>query len=89
MKLKKELIKREIAGDVVLVPVGKTVYEANGLFILNDVGAFLWDKLAEGNMTEEKLVDALLSEYDVAREVAEQDVARFVKTVRDEGMLDD
>ena len=56
---------------------------------LNETGAFLWDKLAEGDMTEPLLVEALLAEYDVTREVAEQDVARFVKTVRDEGMLDD
>ena len=47
MKIQKELIKRQIAGDTVLVPVGKAVYDANGLFILNDVGAFLWDLLPE------------------------------------------
>ena len=62
MKLKKELIRREIAGDVVLVPVGKTVYEANGLFILNDVGAFLWDKLPQAE-DEEALLEAGLAGY--------------------------
>ena len=30
MKIKKELIQREIAGDTVLVPVGKSVYDSNG-----------------------------------------------------------
>lgn len=47
MEIKKELIKRDIAGDTVLVPVGKTVMENNGLFILNELGAFIWDMLPE------------------------------------------
>ena len=42
MIIKKELIKREIAGDTILVPVGKTVFDANGLFVLNEIGAFIW-----------------------------------------------
>ena len=45
MEIKKELIKRSIAGDTVLVPVGRTVYDANGLFILNELGDFLWERL--------------------------------------------
>ena len=47
MKIKKELVKRDIAGDTILVPVGKTVYDSNGLFILNELGSFLWDRLEE------------------------------------------
>ena len=29
MKIKKELVKRDVAGDTILVPVGKTVYDSN------------------------------------------------------------
>ena len=36
MKIKKDLIKREFAGESVLVPVGKTVYDSKGLFVLNE-----------------------------------------------------
>ena len=54
MKIKKELIKREIAGDTILVPVGQTVYDANGLFVMNELAAFIWDLLPRkrfcGNM---------------------------------------
>jgi hypothetical protein len=34
MRIKKELIMREIDGDVILVPVGQTILENNGLFLL-------------------------------------------------------
>ena len=86
MEIKKELIKRNIAGDTVLVPVGKTVYDANGLFILNEVGAFLWDVLPQAE-SEEALVDRLLEEYDVDRQTAQKDVAAFVAKLRDMHIL--
>ena len=60
MKIKRELMKRDIAGEYFLVPVGKTVYDANGLFVLTDVGAFLWDLLPGAADTE--YIDAVLFE---------------------------
>lgn len=87
MKLKKELIKREIAGDVVLVPVGKTVYDANGLFILNEVGAFLWDKLPMAE-NEDALLAAVLDTYEVSPETAKEDIAAFLRKLRDMQILD-
>ena len=87
MKLKKELIKREIAGDVVLVPVGRTVYEANGLFILNEVGAFLWDKLSQAENAD-ALLDAVLAEYEVDENTAKADVAAFLERLRQMEIID-
>ena len=81
MIIKKELIKREIAGDTILVPVGKAVYDSNGLFALNELGAFLWERLPQAE-TEEQLCEAVLEEYDVSREEAAKDIAEFLKTLR-------
>lgn len=77
MKIKKELIKREIAGDTVLVPVGKTVYDSNGLFVMNGVGAFIWDLLPQVN-TAEEIVVKMTEVYEVPRETAEADVKEFL-----------
>ena len=81
MKIKKELIKREIAGDTILVPVGKSVYDSNGLFALNELAAFLWDRLAEAE-TEEALCEAVLAEYEVTREEAAADIAEFLNKLK-------
>lgn len=81
MKIKKELIKREIAGDVILVPVGKTALENNGLFMLNGVGGFLWDILPEAE-NEEALVARLLSEYEVNEATARADVNAFLDKLK-------
>lgn len=77
MQIKKELIKREIMGDTILVPVGKTVLENNGLFVLNELGAFLWERLPTAEDTE-ALVNAVLQEYEVDEVTARADVTAFL-----------
>ncbi len=86
MQIKRELIKRDIAGDTILVPVGKTVYESNGLFVLNELGAFLWDRLADAE-DEKALLDAVLVEYDVSPEVAQADIREFLEKLKTLGIL--
>ncbi len=86
MKIRKELIRREIAGDVILVPVGGTVLENNGLFALNELGAFLWDRL-ESAEDEETLVQAVLAEYEVDEATARTDTAQFLQKLREMEIL--
>ena len=86
MIIKKQLIKREIAGDTILVPVGKSVYDSNGLFVLNELGGFLWDRLSEASDAE-ALVDAVLEEYDVTREEAATDIEAFLDKLREMDIL--
>ena len=81
MIVKKELIRREIAGDVILVPVGGTVLENNGLFALNELGAFLWDRIPAA-ADEEALVAAVLAEYEVDEATARADTAEFLHKLR-------
>jgi hypothetical protein len=81
MKIKKELIRREIAGESFLIPLGKTVYDTNGLFVLTEVGAFLWDLLPEAK-DEEELLRAVLETYDVSQPQAAADIAEFLEKLR-------
>lgn len=81
MEIKKELIKRDIAGDTILVPVGKTVYDSNGLFVLNELGTFLWDRLPQAE-SEADLLKAVLEEYEVSPEEAEKDIAEFLAKLK-------
>ena len=86
MQIKKELIKRTIAGDTVLVPVGDAVYEANGLFVLNELGGFLWDLLPQVPDAE-ALVTAVLQEYEVDAATARQDIQLFLSELEKLGIL--
>ena len=86
MIIKKDFIKRDVAGDTVLVPVGKTVLDANGLFVMNELGSFIWD-LLPGAETEEDICKAVLAEYEVGAEEAARDIAEFLETLRKMGIL--
>ena len=77
MKIDKSFILREIAGDYVIVPTGETALQFNGLITVNEVGAFLWEKLQE-EITEQELVQAVLAEYEVDADTAQKDVSEFL-----------
>lgn len=81
MKLKKELLKREIAGESFLIPLGKTTYEANGLYALTELGAFIWDLLPEAT-SEEEILARILEEYEVEETAARADLELFLEKLR-------
>ena len=87
MKINKEFVTREVAGEVLLVPVGRTTLDMNGMMTLNETGAFLWEKLPAAP-DPDALVDALLEDYEVDRETAAADVGEFLGKMRDLGILD-
>lgn len=76
MKLKDGFVLGEIAGEHVVLPSGDEL-DLNVMMTLNETGKFLWE-LLETETTEERLVEALLAEYDVSREDANAHVAEFV-----------
>lgn len=77
MKVDKEFVLREIAGDNILVPVGETALDFNGLITLNEVGAFLWNKL-QNEITIDELVQEILDEYEVDEDTARKDILEFI-----------
>ncbi len=81
MKIKKELAKRQVGGDTFLVPLGKTVYDHNGIFVLTELGGFIWDLLPEAESIDDILV-RVLEEYDVSEEVARKDIESFLDKLR-------
>ena len=86
MKIEKEYVLPEIAGDYIIIPLGKTVLEFNGLITVNEVGVFLWNMLQE-EITMDDLVKAVLSEYDVEEAVARADIQEFLDKLIEAGVL--
>jgi hypothetical protein len=87
MRIKKELIMREIAGDVILVPVGQTILENNGLFLLNEISGRIWELLQAGKSAEE-ISAVLVEEYEAPAPVIRQDLEEFLDTLVAHGILE-
>lgn len=79
MKLKDGFILREVAGQTVVLPAGGDL-DLNMLITLNDTGKFLWTHL-EKETSEEELVAAILKEYDVDGQTAQNAVENFIATL--------
>lgn len=86
MKIKEGFILREVAGSYIVVAVGDAVKSFNGVINLNESSAFLW-KILEKGADEQQLISALLSEYDVSKEVAEKDVKAFISKLMEGGLI--
>lgn len=77
MKIKGELILREIAGEHILIPTGASALEIKGMISLSESGVLLWERL-QNECSEEELIDAVLDAYDIDRETAALDVRSFL-----------
>ncbi len=88
MKVKEDYLLRNVAGSHIVVPVGEGCLDFSGVITLNEVGAFLWEKL-QNDVTEEGLVEALLNEYDVDRATAEADVKEYIEKLKGADLLAD
>ena len=78
MQINKDFTIQKVGASYVAVPVGETSKTFHGMVRLNETGAFLWNQMVGCDKAEAELVDALLGEYDVSREIAERDVHRVV-----------
>lgn len=87
MKVQNEFVLREIAGDYVIIPTGKTVLTFNGLITVNEVGADLW-KMLQSEVTFDDLLKGILETYDVDEETAREDIQEFLDTLIEGGILD-
>lgn len=86
MRVDKEFVLREIAGDYIIIPTGKTVLEFNGLITVNEVGVSIWNMLQK-EVTFDKLVQGILDEYDVEEQVAREDIREFLDKLIAGGIL--
>lgn len=90
MKLKDQLLLREVAGEYVIVPTGRRAREVTNVVCISSSAAYLWDYMKDHEFSKEELVQRILEHYQgVTMEQAEQDIDRFLKVLSDNGILDD
>ena len=79
-----DFIFREIAGEMILVPVRAIDGPKGSVFTLNEVGAAIWN-LLDGEKTVRHIMDGIVERFEVGPEQAETDVRDFItrlETVR-------
>ena len=88
MKIKAGFILKQIAGKTVAVPAGESLVNLQLMLTLNESGAFLWEQL-QNPCSEDDLVKAMTSEYQVDAETARGDVQEFIAVLKENQILDE
>lgn len=81
-------IFRKIVDETILVPIRQNVAELNCIYSLNEVGSFLWQKLAEPQdlLT---LQSAVLIEFDASAEQVAADISLFLTELSNFGAVEE
>ena len=79
------IVARCIAGETILVPVTKRAQEM-GLFTLNEVGTFVWERL-DGERSLAAIADEMTVSFEVTREQAVEDLLDFTRLLAEAGCV--
>ena len=87
MKIKDGFILRDVAGQTIVVAVGKRSKSFNRIIKLNTTGKFIWEKLSS-DIEIDELVASLVAEYDIDEATASSDADKFVETLKGADILE-
>ena len=88
MKAKPGFVLRNVVDEYILMPTGDNIGKFNGTVLLNEVSAFVWEKL-QNPMTKDDLLKAILDEFEVEKAVASADLEALLESLRGYGVIED
>lgn len=80
-------VSRRIGDEMILVPIRQHGAELTDIVRLNEVAAFIWEQLG-GEVNEEELLQALLSRYEVAADLAAADLKELLRRMGEIGAIE-
>ncbi|MDO4491087.1 MAG: PqqD family protein [Lachnospiraceae bacterium] len=86
MKIKGTFVLRSIMDENVLIPVGDTAAEINGMIALNKTGAAVWQGIEAGK-TDDEIIETLVQRFEVEKSVAKEDYQAFTEGMKAAGIL--
>ncbi len=87
MKAKQGFILRNVVDEHILMPTGDNIGKFNGTVLLNEVSAFVWEKL-QNPVSKDDLLRAVLDEFEVEKAVASADLDALLATFNEYGIIE-
>jgi Coenzyme PQQ synthesis protein D (PqqD) len=72
------IVDRNIAGEVILVPIRNNVGDLESIYTLNETAARIWE-LLDGERTLAEVRDTVVAEFEVEIEDAEADLLELIE----------
>lgn len=81
-----DLVSRDIAGEMIIVPIRNHVGDLDSIYTLNDAGTFVW-RMIDGNTTARQIAEALCNVYDTNFENAYTDTSDLLESLQEKGLI--
>ena len=85
-KKNENIVDREIAGEMLLVPVRGKLADMERIYSLNSVAAFVWQHL-DGEKDLDEICDEILESYEVGHDRAWQDLNALIDELREADLI--
>lgn len=80
------MVFRRIEDETILVPIRNNAGDLQNIYILNEVGARVWE-LLDGKREIEEISDIISSEYDIITKEVERDISEFIEDLKSIGAV--
>ena len=82
----RDVVSRQIEGELIIVPVRRGVGDMNSLYTLNPVGSVLWEFMAQEHSLPE-MVKRVCDEFEVNAAQAKKDIESFLDSMLEEKLI--
>jgi len=82
-----DVVRRTVAGETFLVPIRGRLAELQEIFVLNEVGAWVWDRLDGWKAPADIVVD-VAREFAVTEAQALRDIEDFFHQLAEAGLVE-
>ncbi len=82
-----QFISRQIADEFLLVPISNQLSGDSWLFVLNEVGARIWELMDDGRSVQQ-IEELQLEEFDTSQEQLEKDLLRLLDQLQEIGAIE-
>ncbi len=80
------MVSRQIANELVLVPISRKTADIENIYTMNEVGARIWE-LIDGEKSVHEIRDTIAAEFEVSPEKAEEDLLEFIRQLENIGAV--
>lgn len=89
MKIKKGFSLKTKNGQTVIMCDKSVNKDFNSTIFLSSTSVFLWNLLQNGTPTKEQMLRGLLDNFDISTVLALNNIDVFIKTLKENGILEE
>jgi hypothetical protein len=82
----REVVSRQIEGELIIVPIRHGVGDMNSLYTLNQVALVLWDFMQEEHTVPE-MMNRVCEEFEVTAAQVQDDIREFLDSLLEEKLV--